>query len=173
MDWRKALGRIAPTLASAIPLGGPIGAAAVNVISALFGTTPDETAIEAKVASLTAADLLALKNADAQFAKDMKALDVDVFKVDALDRADARGLLKATGSRVAPAIALALHVLLIGMVYALFQHEIPEANRSAFDILLGVVGAGTNGVWNFYFGSSHGSQAKDATVATLASGATK
>lgn len=168
MDWKKALGRIAPTLASAIPIGGPIGAAAIRVLADLFGTEPTETAIEAKVATLTGAELVTLKQADQQFAKDMRALEVDVFRVDAADRADARAMQRDTKSRIAPVLATAACAILVAMIGVLAWVRIPPENRDIFGLLLGNVSAITGMVFSFYFGSSHGSQAKDATVAKLA-----
>jgi len=170
-DWKKLLGRIAPTLASALPLGGPIGSAAANVISALFGTEATETAIEAKVATLTGAELVTLKQADQQFAKDMKALEVDVFKVDAGDRADARNMQVQTKSVTAPTLAAAACIILVSMIGVLAWVKIPPENRDIFGLLLGTVGAIVTQVYSFYFGSSNGSQKKDESMLKMASAA--
>lgn len=50
--------------------------------------------------------------------------------------------------------------MFVGVVTALLFLPIPDANRSAVDILLGSLAATMGAVYNFYFGSSEGSKNK-------------
>lgn len=52
----------------------------------------------------------------------------------------------------------------IGMLFMLFLRAIPDANKSAFDIALGLVGTLVATMVNYLFGSSLGSAAKDRTI---------
>lgn len=164
-NWKGLIGVVAPTLARA--LGGPVGAiagTAIKVLSTALGVEPNEDALEAKLTSLSSEELLALKQADQKFALEMKRLEIDVARLDAEDRASARDMQKTTRSWVPATLAIVIHFLLAGMIVALFTHTVPEPNRTAFDILLGIVGTGTASVWGFYFGSSQSSRQKDEAL---------
>ena len=50
----------------------------------------------------------------------------------------------------------------------MLNHAIPEANKSAFDILLGMLGGNLLTVMTYYFGSSRGSRAKDEILGRAA-----
>lgn len=50
------------------------------------------------------------------------------------------------------------------VMIAMFNHAIPEANKTAFDILLGMLGGNLTTVMSYYFGSSSGSSRKDETI---------
>jgi hypothetical protein len=169
--WLAAIEKVAPTIARATL--GPIAPIALNVLGTVLGVEPKEDALEAKVATLTATDLLALKAAEDQFKKDMRALDIDLEKVDAEDRANARAREIALRDPIPRILAIGLFLLLVGMLYSLVRHEIPEGNRSAYDIIIGIVSSAVAAVVNYYFGSSAGSRAKDATVAKMSGDAKK
>lgn len=102
MDWKKLVGSVAPTLATA--LGGPLAGMAVSAIGnalGLEGATEDK--IEAALQSAKPELLLQLKQADQDFAKQMKALDIDLEKIAAADRDSARQMQVQTRART-PAI---------------------------------------------------------------------
>lgn len=165
MDWKKAIGAVAPVLARAV--GGPIGGAAIGALAKALGVEPTEDALEKKVASMTAGDLLALKTADQTFQKDMRALDIDLEKVDAEDRANARAREIATKDWMPRVLAMGVFLLFSFVVYSLQHSPIAPENRDAFNQILGILYAAVTGVLGYYFGSSAGSRAKDATVAGL------
>ena len=54
---------------------------------------------------------------------------------------------------------------------ALFFFPVPDANRDPVNLVLGALLGWVGAVITFHFGSSHGSQAKDATIARMAGGA--
>ena len=53
----------------------------------------------------------------------------------------------------------------IVLLFMMLTHAIPEANKSAFDILLGMLGGNMLTVMTYYFGSSRGRRAKDEVIA--------
>jgi len=90
VDWKSIVSTVAPVLATA--LGGPLAGVAVKAIASGLGAK--EGATEADVAQLvTAGDpqtLVKLSEIDRQFEKDMAALGIDLEKITAEDRANAR-----------------------------------------------------------------------------------
>lgn len=161
-DWKKVLRAVAPTLVGAI--GGPVGSVAANALSAALGIPPGEDELEKKVATLTAADLLSLKNAEQQFVKDMKALDLDFEKVAQEDRSNARAREIATHDWMPRALGLSVFALFAFVTLTLARWEIPLANRDAANQILGILYAAVVSVLGYYFGSSAGSRSKDASI---------
>lgn len=166
MDWKKTIGAIAPTIARAI--GGPIGNIAVGVLSSVLGVDANEDALEKKVAVLTGDDLAKIKGAEQQFVKDMRALDIDLERIDAADRASAREREVKVRDWVPAALAVFVNGSFAGVLYAMFSHSVPPENKDAFTILLGMLGAGVTACWGYYWGSSASSRAKDTTIGTMA-----
>jgi hypothetical protein len=89
---KKIIGEVAPTLATA--LGGPLAGAAVAAIAKALGTSEDD--LPSKVESMTAADLIAIKRADQEFALKMQEM-VNALAIKQID-AD-MGLDKAVTDR--------------------------------------------------------------------------
>lgn len=56
----------------------------------------------------------------------------------------------------------------LGIMGMLMHHEIPPANKDAFNIVFGALGGSFGTVVAFYFGSSKSTQTKDATIAAIA-----
>ena len=165
MDWKKTIGAVAPTLAKAI--GGPIGSVAVGILTSALGIEAgDEKALEKKVESLTAGDLIALKSAEQQFMKDMKALELDFDKLEVQDRMSAREreektgdhtTLRVLGGVVVLGFFFSVTMVLSGHVQALRDPTM----ASLIGTLIGYVSAKADQVVGYYFGSSAGSRAKE------------
>ena len=85
-DWKATLATVAPGLATA--LGGPLAGMATKAILGALGMADGATAsdLAAAVQGATPEQMLALKQADQQFAIQMRELDVDVERVSAGDR---------------------------------------------------------------------------------------
>jgi hypothetical protein len=92
---KNVVGAIAPTLGSA--LGGPLGGQAASVVAQVLGCSPEPKAINQAIQSAHAEQMLELKKAEQQFEVQMKELDVDIFKLEAADKKDARGNLAKIG----------------------------------------------------------------------------
>ena len=104
------IGSVAPTIATA--LGGPVAGMAVKAISgALFGhDSATEEEIRTVLANPTGDQLAALKKIDADFAVQMKALDIDLERIAAGDRDSARDMQKETKDWIPRALAVSVTV---------------------------------------------------------------
>lgn len=162
MDWKKLVRAIAPTLGKAI--GGPLGGMAAKVVTDALGVK-DESAITQALKSATPEQLKAIRDADQAFATKMTELGIELERVNADDRANARHMQEITKSWVPGAIAIFLHLLLAALLVMLSLHRVPQENKDAFMLALGMVSTGVASVWGYYFGSSSGSKAKDDVIA--------
>ncbi len=93
MDFSKLGGLIssvAPTLATAI--GGPLAGLAVKTVSNVLLGRPDgsQEELEKAIQTATPEQILQLKKTDADFRIRMKELDIDLEKIAAQDRSEAR-----------------------------------------------------------------------------------
>ena len=82
------VGSVAPTLGTA--LGGPLGGMAGDVISKVLGVDNNPASLEKAIATATPEQLLEIKKAEADFEATMKQLDVDIYKLEAEEKKDAR-----------------------------------------------------------------------------------
>lgn len=164
MDWKKIVSTVAPILGTA--LGGPLGGMAVKAIGNALGLSDaTEEAISTALAGAKPEDLLKLKQADQQFAKEMKALDVDLERIASADRDSARGMQKETRSRIPGMLAILITVGFFGILIGMMGGWLRPSENQALLILLGALAAAWGAVVNFYYGSSAGSQSKDALLA--------
>lgn len=158
MSWIKTLSTVAPALATAV--GGPLAGAATKFIaSSLLG---DETAnledIENAVISASPEQLTKLKAIDADFKKHMASLGVDVFKIQAKDKQNAR---KENKHSYMPSIlSLCLTMFVAVIIMLLFYTEPPTGAREVLFMLLGVVVKEWSNSLHFWFGSTRSSQEK-------------
>jgi len=169
LDWKAMLSSVAPMIGTAI--GGPFGAVAAQAGLKMLGITPDagneEQQLQQALASATPADLLKLKQADQQFAKEMKALDVDVMRIDQADRGSARTMAKTNG--IWPQVVLStIYTIAYGVVLYCFMTgklNVPEDQKILFGSLIGILTGAQVQILNFWFGSSSGSKQKTAALA--------
>lgn len=169
MGWggklKSIVKAVAPTLGTA--LGGPAGGMAAKIISEQILGKPDASEAEIEDFLLTASpeQMLELKKLDAQFAVDMKKLDIDVFRIESDDKKSARAMF---GINIWPQISLTalftvgyfvvLIVLLTGSV------SIPADSQPVVNVVIGVLTAGMSTVLAFWFGSSVGSKEKNDMI---------
>ena len=158
------IGSVAPTIATA--LGGPVAGMAVKAISgALFGhegATRDD--IMTALANPTGDQLAALKKIDADFAVQMKALDIDLERIAAGDRASARDMQKETKDWIPRALAVSVTVGFFAILLYMLVYGLPTTGNEALLLLLGALQTAWGGIIAFYFGSSSGSQKKDQMI---------
>lgn len=166
MDWKGIVKTIAPVLGTA--LGGPLGGAATKFLTGkLLG---DEDASEQDLADFvngaSPEQLLHIKQLDQQFEKDMRALDVDVMKLDQADRASARTLAQ---NDMRPHIVIsAIYTIMYGLVlYMLLDGkvDVPADQMGLVMAVVGILTAAQTQILNFWFGSSAGSKAKSVQMA--------
>ena len=158
------IGSVAPTIATA--LGGPVAGMAVKAISgALFGhdgASKDD--IMTALANPTGDQLAALKKIDADFAVQMKALDIDLERIAAGDRASARDMQKETKDWIPRALAVSVTIGFFAILLYMLVYGLPTTGNEALLLLLGALQTAWGGIIAFYFGSSSGSQKKDQMI---------
>lgn len=178
-DWKAIVGAVAPTIATA--LGGPLAGLGVKALSdALLGHDGGtEEEIARAVNAANSADLVKLREIDAQFAAQMKALDVDLERIAAADRDSARKREIGSGDAWTPRVigTLALGGFLWA-VYWVLSGQVTGMNDpttvALVGTLVGYVSAKADQVVSYYFGSSAGSARKtEAMTEAMQKGVTK
>ncbi|TAN55343.1 MAG: hypothetical protein EPN26_05475 [Rhodospirillales bacterium] len=168
MDWKKIVGTVAPSIATA--LGGPLAGLATQAIAGAFGLGDgvDEDTVASAVTNATPEQLLGLKKADQDFAIKMRELDVDLERLAAGDRDSARKR-EVEAKDWTPKV---LAFVIIGGFFAVVAFVLGkgisgmDAAAAAFaGSLVGYVSAKAEQVVAYYFGSSAGSARKDALLA--------
>lgn len=153
MDWQAIVKTVAPMLGTA--LGGPLGGMAVQAIAGALGLSEQtEEAISTALSGAKPADLLALKQADQQFARDMKALDVDLVRISAADRDSARKREVDTKDWTPRILAFVIVVTWGAVQYYLLRNVIHEDMRELVMRVLGTLDAALMLVLAYYFGAS-------------------
>ena len=138
------VGSVAPTLGTA--LGGPLGGMAGDVISKVLGVDNNPASLEKAIATATPEQLLEIKKAE-------KDLDVDVYKIEAEEKKDARKhFSKDWTARI---IGIAMVGGFLGYIF-LVTLQPPEQNSEALiNLVLGYLGGLASAVISFYFGASN------------------
>ena len=166
--WDKALkvlATVAPTLAAAI--GGPLAGQAVQFLGNALGL-PAETAedqIAKAVVAATPDQLLALKNADQDFAVRMRELDIDILRIDANDRDSARRR-QVDMRDWTPAILAVIILACWGLMqwHLVTVTVAPVIGEVVLARILGMMDAGALAVIYYFFGSSSSSAKKDDAI---------
>jgi hypothetical protein len=168
MNLKNLLSTVAPALGTAI--GGPFGGIAGKLIADALGK--DKPKDEAGLAAMVEDALqdpetaLKIKQADDAFKARMKELSVDIYKTEVDDRKNARDMAKAN---MWPQITISI---VYNIIYFLALSEFAQLldsqqklNTEVMMLLSGLLGLMTGEIPRinaFWFGSSHGSQKKDA-----------
>jgi len=164
MDWKNIIGAVAPVLGTA--LGGPLGGMAVATISQALGLSEQtEDAISNAISGAKPDDLLKLKQADQQFAKEMKALDIDLDRIAVDNTKDARQMQMQTHSKVPAILAIVVTLGFFGILTVMVTGVYNASDNNALLIMLGALGASWGSIVQYYFGSSMSSARKDGFIA--------
>lgn len=169
-DWKKLVGTVAPTLATA--LGGPLAGIAVKTIATQVLGKPEasEAEVEAALAGADPQTLLKLKEIDAEFKQAMLNAGVKFEEIAAADRASARNREIVTGDHWTPRlIAIGVLLLCIGLEGYVMVKGLPTGvSEVLVGRILGTLDSAALMVLAYYFGSSAGGRAKDETIAHIA-----
>jgi len=159
-DWKATLGKIAPLAATFI--GGPWAGLAADAIGAVFGeeTTPDEARMEELISKATPAQLMELKQIDAQLKIKMRELDIKEDQLVYDDKDSARDMQKSTHSKMPAVLAIFLTVGFFGAFVMLMRMEVIEANAAMVYSMLGSLGTAWIGSMQFWHGTTKSSQNK-------------
>jgi len=165
ISLKGILSAVAPILAGALP--GPLGGMARRVVADALGTDDSDAAIEKALANTNPEMLLKLKDAEQKFRLDMEQAGIDLEKISAADRADARSMQVQTKAWIPPVLAMVVTVGFFAVAGFLIFRTFPQANTEVLMMLLGQLAAGWTMILSFYFGSSSSSHAKDDVIAKL------
>lgn len=156
---------VAPTIASAV--GGPLAGMATRAISEALLGKPDgsEQELADAAARATPEQLMALKNAENDFAVKMRELDIDLERIANQDRDSARNREVQTKDWTPRVLAGLITVGYFGALFYMLRNGLPQHGGSeAMLVMLGTLGTAWGGVVAYYFGSSAGSKAKDEAM---------
>lgn len=180
-DWKSLVKAVAPTIATA--LGGPFAGLGVRALSeALFGT-PDgnEEDIAAAMATATPEQIMAIKQADQEFAVRMKELDVDLDKAFIADTSDARHIFAENRGVFNLGIVILITFALVMAAVLWGSFQIMTGGITIKDVaivatvaglvgtVVGYVAANAQQVVSYFFGSSRGSADKTAAMSAAVS----
>lgn len=168
MDWMSTLKSLAPTVASAFL--GPLGGVAVAAVGNLLGVsdaTQDKIAEVIKNGQLTPEQISELKKLELQYQENEKERRFKYSELEFRDTASAREMQSSTLSltpSILTWIVVTITLLCEGM---LLFNQVPEgADPIIIGRVLGTMDSALIMVLGFWFGSSHGSQNKDAIIAS-------
>ena len=165
MDFTALLRQAAPLVGTA--LAGPLGAAAATFVASRLGIS--DSSLEAVTAvlsegKLTPEQISSLKMAELDFKKFTETNKIDIAKLEAGDRADARDTFKVTRSNVPAALTFLITLGFFGVLVAMFYW--PEVTSSPpLMIMLGSLGTAWTGACAFWFGTTNSSRDKTAMLA--------
>jgi hypothetical protein len=166
---------VAPWLftAASTLLPGPLATAAQKVGEAIGkDVKPDVQAIAEAVAGATPEQLQAIKAADQQYALAMQKAGFehaeDLLKMNFDDTANARAREIAVRDNTPKILAYGVSILVLLCEGFMLLHGIPKTVDPVIaGRILGTLDSALILVLGYYFGSSRGSQEKDATIANL------
>ena len=157
MDWLKT---IAPTIATAI--GGPLGGLAYEAVSKVLGISQDDAKKMLDDGKLTADQIASVQQAEIALKAKAQELGLDFEQLAVQDRKSARDMQTNTHSFIPPALAIMVTLGFFGILVGLMMETFKTSD--ALLLMLGSLGTAWTAIMSFHFGSSAGSQAKDAML---------
>ena len=151
---------VAPSIATAV--GGPLAGMATKMISEALLGKPDGTEAELveAAAKATPEQLLALKQAEQEFAIKMRELDIDLERIANEDRNSARNREIKTKDLTPRFLAAAVTFGFFGVLSWMIANGLPANGGEAMLVMLGTLGTAWGAIISYYFGSSAGSREK-------------
>lgn len=168
MDWRNVLRTVAPWIGTA--MGGPLGGMAVEAAANAMGLS-DKTvdAVKQAISGATPEQMLALKNADKDFALRMQELgfkhEADMEALITSDRKDARAMQVATRSWVPAILTCVLLAAFNAALAALFYLAVPDGNRDIVVYMIGQLSGFAASAVAYWLGTTRNSQNKTDMLA--------
>lgn len=175
-DWKKVLGTVAPWIGAAATGGAPaLVSMAAAQLGKAFGTDvkPTMDAIGQAISGATPEQMLALKQADQDFAMKMQEMGFQnvqtLEQIAADDRASARQMHTALRDLSTPILSYLVVLAFFGSIYLLLTQAVTvqDGMRDVVMMLLGTLAAAFSQVLNFRFGTSVGSKEKTEIIKGL------
>jgi hypothetical protein len=157
---------LVPILGEAV--AGPFGGVAASFIAGKLGLPAStvETVSEAlKTSSMTPEQVASLKQAEIEFKKWMDDNDIKREQLAVQNTQSARDMQIAVRSNIPGVLAIIIVGGFFGILVAMMLGLLKVNDQQSLLILLGALSSGFGAVLNYYYGSSHGSQAKDTLLA--------
>jgi len=168
MDWTKIIATVAPWIGTAI--GGPLGGMAVEAAANALGLT-DKTveAVKGAIMGASPETLLALKEADQNFALQMQSLGFqnikDLEAIAAADRDSARKMQMENKSFMPAVITAGVLASFAGTLVALLFIPIPSENRDLIIYMIGQLSGFAGSAVAFWLGTTRQSEEKTRMLA--------
>lgn len=168
MDWQALVKTVAPWIASAI--GGPLGGMAVEAAANALGVSEKTTdAVKQALSGVTPEQMLALKQADQNFALQMQTLGfkqvADLEAIAAGDRKDARDMQKTTRSPVPAVLSVGVTLGYFLTLAGMMAGWLHVSDSQALLLMLGSLSTAWGMVMAFWFGTTHDSGRKTDLLA--------
>lgn len=169
-SWKDIVGAVAPSIATLF--GGPLAGVAVKALSEKLLGKPDGTEDEVAqaVASLAPADLLKLKEVEADLTKTLADIGVRQAQVDASDRDSARRRQIETKDLTPALIALLVLCGYGAVMYRLMAGGPLTGDQQILWMMFGTLTAAVTQVLNYFLGSTSQSAKKNDTIAQAIKG---
>jgi len=171
MDWKAIISTVAPWLGSAI--AGPLGGMAVEAAANALGLTEKTTdALKTAISGATPEQMLALKQADQQFALQMQALGFkqvsDLEAIAAGDRKSARDMQMVTKSLAPAILSYTVTAGYFGTLIGIMVGWLKVSDSQALLLMLGSLTTAWGVVMAFWFGTTSSSAEKTRIIAQSA-----
>lgn len=168
MDVSSIIKTVAPWIGTA--LGGPLGGMAVTAAANALGLSEQtEAAIKTAISGATPEQMLALKNADNDFAAKMQALNFasikDLEAIAADDRKDARAMQVGQHSKMPAFLAIFITVGYFGVLAGMMTGTLHVTDTQALLFMLGSLNTAWTGAMAFWFGTTRDSGRKTELLA--------
>jgi hypothetical protein len=147
---KSLVGAVAPTLGAA--LGGPVGGAAMQVVSQVLGCKPDERSVEQAISQASAEDLAKIREAELEFEAKMAEMEVDVFALETADKQDARKYFAKDWT--ARFIGILMVLFFCGYIGIITIMPPEQNSMELINLVLGYLGGLVSAVVSYYFGAS-------------------
>ena len=165
MDWKKIVGTIAPTVASA--LGGPLAGAAVTAIGGVLGineATQDKIADAITNGQMTSEQVAKIKELELQYQNEEKERGFKFSELEFQDRDSARKREAAVGDNTNRVLAYTIVGAFLATVGASILGY-AKIDSAMLGTLVGYLSAKAEQVLAYYFGSSRSSDRKTELLA--------
>lgn len=168
MDVLGIIKAVAPWIGTAI--SGPLGGMAISAACDVFGLTEKtEETLKAAIGGATPEQMLALKNADTEFALKMQELGfANVEKMEALaveNTKSAREMFIATKDAKPDFFAYLVTIGYFLVLWGMMSGELSAVDNQALFILLGSLGTAWITIISFRYGGSASSNRKTELLA--------
>ena len=177
MDWKKVIGTLAPTVATA--LGGPLAGGVVVAIGDLLGIsepTQDKIKVAIENGALTGEQVTGIRTLEMTLKAEESERGFRYADLEFKDRDSARlrdaDITKAGRRNHRADVMFVLAVAVIcGLVWAIWiDPNINEFLKGIATLVLGRFLGYLDNIYSFEFGTTRGSQSKDATINQLSAG---